>query len=145
HARGLALRGVDESLLETLPQPAAARPLGVGARFLDPTGVDVDPDAANTESLRRRDDDASVAAAEIVENISFPDARRFQHLGYHVFRCRHVGHVQLAFRLRRLAQRLCDAPYGQQNNQGNTADRSHGPSEGHYTIAYVLSAAAGCH
>ena len=52
---------------------------GVGARLLNPLGIDIHADALRAVVFRGRDDDAAIAAAEIVDGVARFDAGEFQH------------------------------------------------------------------
>ena len=68
---------------------------GVG----DPQGVDVDADAARVAIAGGGDDDASVAAAEIIQTIAGADACQAQHGLDRVLLGRHEGHGEIVIRI----------------------------------------------
>jgi len=52
---------------------------GVSPRFRDAHRIDVHPNTAGSESLRRGDDDAAVTAPEVVHDIVRRDLREPEH------------------------------------------------------------------
>src|SRR5437016_2222901 len=71
--RGLVKVGLEQVLVAELHQAGHAVLFRVLVGLLDALRVDVDADRAHSELLRRRDRDAPVARAEVVEHVALPD------------------------------------------------------------------------
>ena len=98
--RGIAEVGFEEIAEDEFGFVGDAGRLGVLVGLLDALGVDVIPRAARrSEFLNGHDDDASVAAPEIVVDIAGVGVAELEH-GFHDFgRGRHIRHVLLDFGL----------------------------------------------
>ena len=91
--RGIAEIRFEEVLLE---EPDLAREPGRGRVVValgDPDRIDVDAHGLDPEPLGRRDDDAAVTAAEVVEDIPRLDPGQAQHHVDDLRRGGHIGHV----------------------------------------------------
>ena len=79
-----------------------AFPSGAGPALLDEGGVDVDAHAPGPVFLRRRDDHAAVAAADVVDDVVPADGRDLEHPLDHLLRRRgvrgEVGRIRPAMR-----------------------------------------------
>ena len=100
-------------------------------------GFDVDADAARAVLLGRGDDDAAVAAAEVVDHVVAADLAHLEHLAHRLHRRRHIRHVERARRAflrtgeRRERQQQrgrgqCGAPAQTARRQGIGGDDRHG-------------------
>ena len=85
----------------------------VGRRLSDSLRIDIDPNAARTVFLRRRDDDAAVAAAEVVDHIDRPDVGDFQHGIHDIGRGRNINNI------RQPGRRLCLTPQCPSRSDGS--------------------------
>jgi hypothetical protein len=64
----------------------------------DQLRVDLDADAAGPEVTGRRDDQAAVAGAQIVDHVRRPDPGQLEHLVHHLGRGHEKGHVDARMR-----------------------------------------------
>ena len=94
HHVGLAEVGVEQVLHREGRAVADAGLGGVGDGFLDELRVEVDAEGARA-ALRRGDDDAAVAGAEVDQVFAGLDLRHVEHALDHVLRRRHIGRVAL--------------------------------------------------
>jgi hypothetical protein len=85
--------GLEQVLVAELHQAGHAVLFRVLVGFLDALRVDVDADRADSELLRRRDRDAAVARAKVVEHVALLDVGKPQHLVHHLLRRGHEDDV----------------------------------------------------
>ena len=105
HDRRLADVALEQVLMQDLDPVGHAVLRDVLVGFLDALRVDVDADAARAELLRRGDDDAAVAAAEVVDDVVLGDLGGLEHRLDHVGRRRHVDDVRCPLRWLRSGSR----------------------------------------
>jgi len=95
--RRFAKVGLKQVLLDEARAVGHAFLFRVGIGDLQEVGIEVHPEAARAVLLRRGNDDASVARAEVNHEIVRADFRHFQHCVDHHPGRRHVDHVAAPF------------------------------------------------
>src|SRR5215471_17983457 len=97
-----------------------ARLLCVGTRLPNKIRLDINSDSMGAILLGRRNHDAAIPAAEIVNGIAAFDLRHFEHGAHHLFRAGHEGRIDLDLRNWSLASRQAS----RYENAGQDFDRA---------------------